>query len=257
MEILNKSQLIASPLASCLLPPPSPTMEQPGFSFRDDDTWLREARVLPIQDADELAARAERAYRDLPDPLSNEDTAVALYKLLEAGLIVEQAEETWSLPHFICASILNYSQINQQPSRHQFFIELSTEASIAVRIPSQSRLILNRLAVCLRINIYLFSSRKKAQLFKFEGASRSVALFQRIDSYDQVGEVLVLAPSRLPITDSPMYQARAGLAPVTDIKPAVFRNTERKYTRHGETVEIPGEDARQILIIAWYVVASN
>lgn len=226
-------------------------MEQ--LLFRDDADWIAKSQELGIHDREELTSRLRKAFLDHPDPLSNENTVHAIYTLSNAGLIVEQSDNAWSLPHFLCASLLNYSLIHQQPCFHKFFLELSAEPAVTIRIPARSHLLLHRLAYCLKIDIYLFSSRKKAILFAAEDAMGSIGLFHRVDSYDQVGEFLVLAPSRISMDDTHTSQPRTRSSAATDILPAVFRNEERKQVpgQQGIGDMISQDEARSLLRAAW------
>lgn len=201
-----------------------------------DGEWIAQAPSNFSMDI-ELDLRLRNAYA-YKDKSYNENGKLALRNLRKFGLIVENTESAQTGPnstpidiaHNIAATLLNYSCINQKPDRYKFNFMLDIQplpddAPEPIAVPTSSKLILLFLSQRLNINIFLFSSKSKAHLYKVKNAVASIGFFHWVDSIYGTSTFLVLAKTRL----FPLVRTTDDTPPdyEGEYPKPIFRNTAR------------------------------
>lgn len=209
----------------------------------------------------ELERRLLLAHSNPLRSTGNENTRQALQDLFSFGLVpevtdIEKISES-SIPtaQFIAKKLLNQSS---EKKYSPFQLALHMEANVDppyISIPPRSKLALYQLSKVLRVKIYLFSSRKKSILFEHAGATSSIGLFHRIDSFLNVSEFLALVP----IAQTPKVQVSpVAIEPLpysNEIPVAAFREQNRGNNKRN-ILDFPTKEVCvSALRIAWYEIS--
>ncbi|KAF9560849.1 hypothetical protein EC968_005983 [Mortierella alpina] len=182
-----------------------------------DPDWLTNLRACPVATDSALVARAEAAFSASGPLVSHEDTHGALKVLLSHGLVVTTMSEPLSTPPLLAHQIVHI--LNTASSGGSMTATITRGSASTTFVVPRRIFMLRELAAALHVDIYIFSARAKAKLFKSTTpAAGTVVIFHAVDSYLGTSEYLLLAPTTHPIppcapspTPSPPSQAAAQL----------------------------------------------
>ncbi|KAG0006831.1 hypothetical protein BGZ65_003080, partial [Modicella reniformis] len=204
-----------------------------GYSVVFDGDWVQEAertaKSHPLRDPDTLQQRLVCALADPFAVPANEDETKTLKSLLRFGLVVEKSSvEDSKVPQaqLIASAILNTS-IQTEANKDRFLLRIGQDPdSPTIRLPMRSMTMLRSLAMKLKVNIYMFSTRSKSVALLSPDAAHSIGFLHRVDSILGISEYLVLTASQHiePTITLPPRSDDKGFLP---FKPAVFRKGER------------------------------
>ncbi|KAF9559817.1 hypothetical protein EC968_006474 [Mortierella alpina] len=168
--------------------------------------WVE--NLVPDSSMDE---RLSSAFQRPADVCHNENLKKTLAGMLRHGLVVHIEENSLpsadpltsrTLAHQIAGTLLNSTirGVHNDPKPYQSVLRLgSNDATSTILVPSRSRFSFWCLSQKLHINIYLFSTRAKPHLFRYNGSNGAVAsigFLHHVDSYHGTSQYLVLGASR-------------------------------------------------------------